>query len=200
MLKLEAKPNNRRRQDDKNKIKRQAIAIGGFVVFTVGLAWFFESQATTTVLFVRHADRLQGGADDPGLSPVGRRRAALLADVLADVDVVASVDAIYATQFKRTQQTAAPLAERLGLPVNVADADGGIELANEILREHKGEIVLVIAHSNTIAPMIEELQGSKRLPDWPEDDYDELYIVTIPWFGKVKTLRLHYGLFLNGAN
>ena len=31
------------------------------------------------------------------------------------------------------------------------------------------------------------------MPSIAEDEYDNLYIVTIPWFGKVKTLRLKYG-------
>ena len=196
MIKLEAKP-PQRRNEDRNKRKRQAIAIGGFIAVSLGLAWFFESQATTTVMFVRHADKAESGGTDPGLSAKGRQRANLLADVLGDVDVVASVDAIYTTQYQRTRQTAAPLAERLGIPINVADAGDGERLVNEILRDHKGEIVLVVAHSNTIAPMIEELHGSKKLPEWPDNDFDELYIVTIPWFGKVKTLRLHYGLHLD---
>ena len=41
--------------------------------------------------------------------------------------------------------------------------------------------------------MIDELHGSKRLPPFDPNDFDELYIVTSPWYGKVKTLRLHYG-------
>jgi hypothetical protein len=52
--------------------------------------------------------------------------------------------------------------------------------------------VLVVSHSNLIAPLIDELHGSKRLPPIEHDDYDEVYIVTTPWYGKVKTLRLHY--------
>ena len=61
-----------------------------------------------------------------------------------------------------------------------------------VQREHSGEIVLSVSHSNTIAPLIDELHGSKRLPAFAHDDYDEVYIFTIPWYGKVKTLRLHY--------
>jgi len=37
------------------------------------------------------------------------------------------------------------------------------------------------------------LHGSKRLPAFGPNDFGELYVVTIPWYGKVKTLRLHYG-------
>lgn len=189
----------KRRRSDRERWRRQLGPIVGFVVLAVGLAWFFEAQATTTLIFVRHAERAEVPAADPGLTDAGQARAKLLAEVLKDVDVVAGVDAIYATQFRRTQRTAAPLAGVLGLEVDVADAGAVAEFMEDILRKHKGEIVLIVGHSDTIAPMIAELGGSKKLPDIAEDEYDNLYIVTIPWFGKVKTLRLHYGLTLDAA-
>ena len=87
----------------------------GYIVVVLGLAWFFEEQPTTTIIFVRHAETDSGGRRrGPGLSARGRQRAELLADFLADIDVVASVDAIYATTSRRTQETATPLASRLG--------------------------------------------------------------------------------------
>jgi len=46
-----------------------------------GLAWFFESQATTTVIFTRHADIDPAGGADQGLSPAGEARAAELLEV-----------------------------------------------------------------------------------------------------------------------
>ena len=159
----------------------------------IGLAWFFELQATTTVLLARHADKAVSGGEDPPLSEQGRQRAQALADFLADVDVVASVDAVFASQYKRTQQTAAPLAERLELAVNIADADDIEGTAAAILSDHKGQIVLVVGHRNTIPLLIEEFHGSKQV-QIGENDYDDLYVVTVPWFGKVKTLVFRYGL------
>ena len=182
----------RRRQADRNRRQRQAIAVAGFVALAVGLAWFFELQATTTVLLVRHADKSISGGEDPLLSEQGQQRAQALADFLGDVDVVASVDAIFASQYRRTQQTAAPLAERLALAVNIADADDIEGTAAAILDDHKGQIVLVVGHRNTIPLLIEEFHGSKQV-DIDENDYDHLYIVTVPWFGKVKTLMFRYG-------
>ena len=174
--------------------RAQLIPVAGFIVVAVGLAWFFESQATTTIIFVRHTDA--GAAmrtgDDPSLTEVGRQRAELLAETLIDVDVVAGMDAIYATEYRRTQETAAPLSARLDLPVTVADSDDIEGLITRILKNHKGKITLVVAHSNTIAMLIAELGGSKNVPVIAQDEYGNLYIVTIPWFGKVKTLRLQY--------
>lgn len=189
----------KRRRSDRQRWRRQLGPIVGFMVLAVGLAWFFEAQATTTLIFVRHAEKASVPEADPGLTDAGQARARALARVLHDVDVVAGVDAIYTSQFRRAQRTAAPLANALELDVNVADADAVAALMESILRKHKGEIVLIVGHSDTIAPMIAELGGSKKLPEIVEDEYDNLYIVTIPWFGKVKTLRLRYGAGFPGS-
>jgi 2,3-bisphosphoglycerate-dependent phosphoglycerate mutase len=173
--------------------RAQLIPVAGFMLVAVGLAWFFESQATTTIIFVRHTDTASlPQTDDPPLSALGRRRAELLATTLLDVDVVAGLDAIYATEYRRTQETAAPLSARLDLPVTAADSNDVEGLIARILSDHKGKITLVVAHADTIALLIAELGGSKNVPGIQADEYGNLYIVTIPWFGKVKTLRLHY--------
>src|SRR5215470_8966835 len=99
----------------RRKSRIRILPIVGYVILVLGIAWFFQQQATTTIVFVRHADVDPAIplATDPPLTEHGRQRAELLADFLANVDVVSSVDAIYATTAKRTQQTAAPLAGRL---------------------------------------------------------------------------------------
>jgi broad specificity phosphatase PhoE len=134
----------------------------------------------------------EGG--DPPLNERGRVRAELLADFLQDIDVIAGVDAIYASEFRRTQETAAPLAERSNVPVDIANHYQYENFMGEVLREHKGDIVLVVTHSDAIAPLVEELHGSKNVPAIAPDEYDNVYIVTIPHFGKVKTLRVRYGV------
>ena len=113
---------------------------------------------------------------------------------VTSVDVVASVDVIYASEFLSTQQTAKPLADRLGLRVNLADPYDTVPFMKQVLGDHKGGIILVVTHADTISPLIRELHGSKNVPEIAPDEYDNLYIVTIPWFGKVKTLRLRYGI------
>lgn len=178
--------------------KSKLVPITLFVLLCLGLAWFFESQSTTTIIFVRHADiDAAFRDDDPPLSNLGHRRAELLADALEEIDVVAGVDAIYVADSRRTQQTAAPLARRLELEPRIADPYQVEQFMAEVLREHNGEIVLVATHADILAPLVEELHGSKNIPPMDGDNnFDNIYIVTIPWFGKVKTLRLHYGLLL----
>jgi len=41
--------------------------------------------------------------------------------------------------------------------------------------------------------MIANMGASKNVPPIAEDEYDNIYLVSIPWFGKTKTIRLRYG-------
>ena len=181
--------NDRRRRRRRRRI--QVIII--YTAIAVGLAWFFESQATTTVIFVRHAEKAAAPADDPGLSEAGKQRVAELKRQLVDADVVAGIDAVYATPYRRTEETARPVAEALGLPVNSYDAADTEAIMEYIVREHKGKIILVVGHSNTLPALIGNMGASKKVPAIAEDEYDNLYLVSIPWFGKTKTIRLRYG-------
>jgi len=181
---------DRRRRRRRRRI--QVITI--YMAIAVGLAWFFESQATTTVIFVRHAEKLAEPSDDPGLSEAGLQRAAELARQLVDADVVAGVDAIYSTSYRRTEETARPVADALSLPITSYDASNTETIMDEIVKKHKGKIILVVGHSNTIPALIGNMGASKKVPEIKEDEYDNIYIVSIPWFGKTKTIRLRYGM------
>lgn len=184
-----ASEQERRRQRRRRRI--QVVIL--YTAVAIGLAWFFESQATTTLIFVRHAERAGAMTDDPPLTEAGRARARELARQLVDADVVAGIDGVYATQYQRTQQTAEPVAEALGLPINTYDAADREQVLDDILADYKGKIVLVVGHSNTLPELIANLGASKKVPPIAEDEYDNLYLVSIPWFGKTKTIRLRYG-------
>jgi broad specificity phosphatase PhoE len=183
---LEDKRRHRRR-------RRRALAIIAFLAVALGLGWFFESQATTTVIFVRYADLEPGTDPNRGLSAAGLARARELSRVLGDVDVVAGVDAIFATQYRRSQETADPLSKRLQVPLQIVDSANVIGLTEMILKEYKGKIVLVVTDREALPQLIRELQGSKKVPPIADREHDNLYVVSIPWYGKVKTLRLRYG-------
>lgn len=173
--------------------RSRILLVVGYVLAALALAWFFQERPTTTIIFVRHADVDPGSTDpDPPLNARGRQRAELLADFLQDIDVVRGVDNIYAAADKRTQETAAPLAKRLGLTPHIDDPHRTERLIHRIKRDRNGEIVLVVSYADTIAPLIDELHGSKKLPPITDDDYSEVYIVTVPNYGRVKTLRLRY--------
>ena len=64
-----------------------------------------SAAAQSTIFLVRHAEKKTG--DDPDLTKAGHARAESLAKMLKDADITA----IYTSEVKRTQQTAAPLAK-----------------------------------------------------------------------------------------
>lgn len=173
--------------------RRRIIIILIYTAIAVGLAWFFESQATTTIIFVRHAEKAAQPADDPGLTEAGKARVAELTRQLQDADVVAGIDAIYSTPFRRTQETAQPIADALDLPIHTYDPADTEAVLETILKNHKGKIILVVAHSDTVPVLIANLGASKNVPPIDEDEYDNIYIISIPWFGKTKTIRLRFG-------
>ncbi|HWP38453.1 MAG TPA: phosphoglycerate mutase family protein, partial [Gemmatimonadales bacterium] len=115
----------------------------------------------TTVILVRHAEKSRPLGDFP-LSRQGWTRARELARVLGD----AKVDAIYATQYMRTQQTAKPLADLKGVPVwNLETTENYItELLDRIRVDHPGQTILVVTHRQILGPLIEGL-GAPPIPE-----------------------------------
>jgi broad specificity phosphatase PhoE len=184
-----ADPDRRRK-----RLRRRIQIIVIYTAIAVGLAWFFESQATTTMIFVRHAEKALMPVDDPGLSAEGRMRAAELARQLVDADVVAGIDAIYSTDTRRTIETARPVADALDLDIfTYENQDDDEPVVDAMVNAHKGKIILVVGHSNTLPKMIAALGASKKVPPIAEFEYDNIYVISIPWFGKTKTIRLRYG-------
>jgi len=183
--------NDRRRRRRRRRL--QVVIL--YTAIAIGLAWFFELQATTTVIFVRHAEKSTEPADNPALSGAGQRRAAELARQLVDADVIPGfgVDAVYSTPYRRTEETAKPVADALGLPIISYDAADTEDFIATLVREYKGKIILVVGHSNTVPEMIGNMGASKNVPAIAENEYDNIYLVSIPWFGKTKTIRLRYG-------
>jgi len=160
------------------------------IVSLLVLAAAGRSFAQQAIFLVRHAERADAVtgrspamASDPDLSEAGRVRAASLASVLADTKITA----IYATEYKRTQQTVAPLAEALAITPTIVRAVDTAELVKEI-RSSPGS-VLVVGHSNTLPEILKSL-GAAGPVSIADDEYDNLFVLT---GGTSPTLiRLHY--------
>ena len=149
------------------------------------LSGIFASAAAaqSTIFIVRHAEKAESGGDDPDLSDSGRARAEALAKMLRD----AGITAIYATEFKRTQETAAPLAKILGLNVTTVPSKDTSALIAK-LRDSRGN-VLVVGHGNTIPDLIKEI-GIATPISISENDYDNLFVLALD--EKPRLIRLHY--------
>src|SRR5215468_10133877 len=121
------------------------FAILGAVVLLGYYATF--QRPVTTVILVRHAEKvIDPNNPDVDLSAVGQTRAQELVRVLGGT----GVSGIYATQYKRTQQTVKPLADKLGLPVTVVDSKKTADLIAQIRARYSGQTVFVAGHNNTV--------------------------------------------------
>ena len=128
----------------------------------------------TTFVLVRHAEKANDGTGDPALSPGGAARSEKLSSLFSET----KVGAVYSTNYKRTRNTVAPLAEAKGIeirtyePTNMADID-------KMLKDHAGETIIVAGHSNTIPGIANHLLGRKEFRGFDESDYGNILIVTV---------------------
>ena len=163
------------------------FAVLGAVVVFAYYATFI--RPITTVILVRHAEKvIDPNNSDPDLSPAGQARAQELVRMFGD----AGINAIYATQYKRTQESVRPLADRLGLPVNLVDSKKTPELIKQLLLDHRGQTILVAGHNNSVPEIIAAL-GGPTYPTIPENEYDNLFIVTVYRTGKARVVKMKYG-------
>src|SRR3954469_25882702 len=145
------------------------------------------ASAQATIFFVRHAERADSGsggmASDPSLSEAGRARAESLAAMLKDTKLTA----IFTTEFKRTQETAAPAATAQHVTATTVKADQTAALVAK-LKAAKGA-VLVVGHSNTV-PEGRTALGVKPAVTIADTEFDNLFIVTTG--AKPTVVRLRY--------
>src|SRR6266487_3603305 len=140
-------------------------------------------SAQPVVVIVRHAEKAANGGNDPDLSSSGHARAEALARILKD----SGITAIFTSEFKRTQETAAPTATSAHVTPTVVAAKDTAGLVAK-LHQLNGN-ALVVGHGDTIPNIIKAL-GINTPIDIPDADYSELLIVTLG--DKPQLFRLHY--------
>jgi broad specificity phosphatase PhoE len=141
------------------------------------------ADAVPVIVVVRHAEKASTGGNDPELSVAGQKRAEALARILKD----SQITAVFVTELKRTQQTAAPTARAAHLTPTVLPA-GDIPGLVAKLRALNGN-ALVVGHGNTIPDLMKAL-GITTPVTIPEDDYTEIFLVSLS--DPPQLLRLHY--------
>jgi phosphohistidine phosphatase SixA len=168
------------------------LVMGAFVLIgTAFLHW--RSATSTTIVLVRHAEKELGAISDAPLSPEGEQRADRLARMFGDTQQFGRIQKIYVTNTRRTQQTALRLSQRLGINSEVLDAKTeSTELARRVLLENRGSRALIVGHSNTVPELVKALIGSDAVPPIGEDEYDTMYVVTVPSVGQASVLRIKY--------
>lgn len=178
--------------EQRSRIRSIIVFFMLFVMFgaVLILAYFtIFSRPITTVILVRHAEKnIEPDNPNPNLSPAGQARAQELVRLLGR----SGVTAIYATQYARTQQTVQPLATALGLPITQVDSGNTAELVRQLVTTHRGGVVFVAGHNNTVPAIIAALGGG-NYPVIPESEYDNMFVVSLYRFGRTKTVPLKYG-------
>ena len=153
------------------------------LVLSIVLLLVTGGKAAPVVFIVRHAEKANSGGKDPELSVQGQKRADALANILKDSQIAA----VFVTEFKRTQETAAPTARAAHVNPTVVSAND-IGALVEKLRALNGN-ALVVGHGNTIPGLLKALAIATPV-NIPEDDYTEIFAVVLG--DAPQLLRLHY--------
>jgi 2,3-bisphosphoglycerate-dependent phosphoglycerate mutase len=165
-------------------------ALGGLLVIALGF-WLVSAASTTTVFVIRHAEKQASNPDDkdPPLAPAGEARALELAQHFGNAPKGQTLDAIFVTELRRTQDTVRPLANRLGVPVIVVPAADPKGAARRALHDFRGGRVLIVAHSDTVPEIVKALSGVDVGP-MSEAEYGIVYVVAVPRFSRAAVTRL----------
>jgi phosphohistidine phosphatase SixA len=142
-----------------------------------------DRQNVSMVYLVRHAEKADTGKD-PELTDIGKERAEDLSRFLKD----AGITNIWTTDYKRTRETAGPIAARTRVKVEVYDPSKLGEFATK-LKSMPGRH-LVVGHSNTTPGLVQALGGDPG-PPMPDSEYDRFYIVTLGQ--NIGTIQLRFG-------
>jgi 2,3-bisphosphoglycerate-dependent phosphoglycerate mutase len=174
-------------------MKRALLATG--LLAAAGYLGFPAAGLAQKALYVvRHAEKASDANESSvPLSAEGIARAQRLAALLKD----SGVSAIYSTDTVRTRKTAEPLAAARKLEVGIYDPtgpDGKVSLtvlAEKLRRDNAKDVVLVVGHSNTIAPLLSAL-GCTESVSIGGNEYDNLFVVVPRAEGPSVLLRLRY--------
>ncbi len=142
-----------------------------FTTLVFLIAGMCAASEPTLVYLVRHAEKVDDSRD-ADLSPKGLERANALKSFFEKIQI----DAVYASQYIRTQKTVKPVADARGLAVNVVDAGKPNELVSKVMAS-AGKTILIAGHSNTTPKLIELLGGP--VVEIPDDVYQNLFLLIL---------------------
>ncbi|MGQ0540447.1 MAG: SixA phosphatase family protein [Blastocatellia bacterium] len=153
-------------------------------IFLLFFLFNIAAAQNKTIILVRHAEKADAMSVDAELSAEGKQRAERLVRVIGKY----KPGAVYSTDFKRTRDTAAPMAARRRLQVQTYDARKPAELIDAIMKGRTKRF-LIVGHSNTI-PGLANLFGKKELFKNLEDsEYGAIWIIRMK-DGKIMKIEI----------
>ena len=157
------------------------------------------AKAPVTVILLRHAEPTPGSEPDPELSEAGQARARALARLLGK----SGVTHLFASTYKRTENTLLPLSEATGLAITRIDPRESERQLSALEGLPAGSVAVVAGHSNTVPALAQALGGSiDELTQDPRhgallghDEFDRIFVITMTDLAgcATKTLELRYG-------
>ena len=147
----------------------------------------------TTIVLLRHGGRDPDAvAANPPLTRRGRKRAAELPAVIGNLGITA----IYCPNLRRNLETAQPLADFLGLEINIISIRRLLdpkklarELLDEFINKHVNGVVVWIGNYRNLEELYKMVDGTGE----PPTKYGLICIVTIPDIGPPRIKKLTYG-------
>jgi 2,3-bisphosphoglycerate-dependent phosphoglycerate mutase len=167
-------------------MRSPSFLVFAFLVLTI-TAWSQEKPSLTTLVFVRHAEKVDDGTRDPELSEEGKQRVIKLSKLLSNQ----KIDAVYSTNYKRTRNTVEPIAVEHGLSVTPYESFNSSQLT-ELVNRYKSGTILICGHSNTTPAMINAILGKQAFKQWADADYGNFIIVTVAATGETGLTSLRY--------
>lgn len=134
-----------------------------------------STAKTSTYYFIRHAekDRSNPSEKDAHLTEQGKKRAQNWSKVLQNI----KFDAVYATDYNRTKETAQPTASKNNLEIVTYSSNSNFDEAFK--NATKGKTVLVVGHSNTIPDFVNAVIGKQKYDEIDDANNGNLYMVTL---------------------
>lgn len=155
------------------------------------MTYFTTKRENTRVVIVRHAEKGMQMPDDTQtpLTADGEKRAETLARMLDK----SGVSIVYSTNYTRSRETVNNYADRKNIAIKNYNTPE--EVTNLIKSQHTGKAVLVAGHSDTVPRILNGL-GVSSAPQI-DDEFNNLFIVTIETNGKTSLTQLKYEIDCN---
>ena len=150
-------------------MRKIGLAVAALLCALIGALAWAGNAGPPAYYVMRHLDT-PAGERDPDLTDSGKARAQALVAWFKGKPLAA----IYVSDYKRTRQTAAPLAAERGIALTVYDPANTPALV-ATLKAATGP-VLVVGHSNTVPDIVEQLGGT-RPGDLKHEDFGDLWTI-----------------------
>lgn len=146
-----------------------------FVAITFGEA--SAQSPNKTIVLVRHTEKMppvESDKGDPDLSPEGRQRAERLMKAIRKY----KPHEIFATAFKRTKQTAEPIAKYRKKQIQTYDPSKPADLIAKIMPS-KTDHYLIVGHSNTIPALANLLLKKEVFRQLLDTEYGVFWVIRV---------------------